>query len=250
MVEERELRGVRAWLSAPQADVPWGWTQILVVLVVSALSMLMIASSVALSLDSAEDAGRTGSLLLGWLIGLLIMGAFVLVRWRRYPEHFAALRLIDSRLHPALMLMIGVGIGLSADVVAGLGSGTFGAVAPIRGLDLTRVGPLFLSALFLVLVQPLVEGLVFFGVLLPTLRKTIGPWPGLLTTALAFAGFHMAIYAAPLQGNFVVWYGFVLPLVVGFGLAAMRVWAASTRSAMIAYVGTGITLLLVSMAAA
>lgn len=246
MTNERELRGLMAWLNAPQGTVPWRWAQVGLVFAVLALSMILIASTVALSLAGVNDVAQQSDLLIGWAIGFVITGAFVLIRWRRHAEDFAALRLGSSRLHLALMVMIGVGIALTASLAAGLGSGNFGAVAPVRGLALDNLGALLLAGVFLIGVQPLVETLIFFGILLPTLRGAMGPWPGLLTTSIGFAGFHLLIYGTALAANLPLWYGFVLPLVLGLGLAMVRVWANSTRAAAVAYIGAGITFLLIS----
>lgn len=247
MSDNQRVDGFLAWLSAPQRDLPWGWSQVLMVLVVFAVSLLIIGTTIAVTLDENAAGIRTESVLIGWLVGLLIAGAFTLIRFRGDPEQFKALSLNSPRVNPLLLLLLGFGFGLLADLIAGLGSGNFGTAAALRGVPTDNPQYLINAGTFSIVVQPVVEGLIFFGVLLPTLRRAIGPWPGLLTASVAFAGVHAAVYAAGLVDNLLVWYGLVLPLILGFGLGVVRVWSNSTRGAIIAYIGAGATLFFVGL---
>ncbi len=243
-----ERPGFFARLGKAQAAPPWSWGEVALALVVLALGTLMIASAVALSFFPNATTPDPGGLLLGWLIGLGLVGVFVLVRWRSSAEKFAGLKLGTSAIPLYIALLIGAGGALTADLAAAGGSGDFALLAPLAGVELGDTGTLLLGALFLVLVQPFAESLVFAGVLLPKLRATLGPWPGLLTVILAYAGYYLLVYGAPLAPELQLWHGFVYPLVVGVFVLAVRVGANSTRAALVAQVGAGLTALVVLLA--
>lgn len=243
-----ERPGFFARLGKAQAAPPWGWGDVLLALLVLALGTLLVASAVALSFFPNATTPEPSGLLLGWLVGLGLVVAFMLVRWRAKPEKFAALKLGSSAIPLYTALLIGAGGGLTADVVAGIGSGDFALFAPLLGVSLADTGTLALAALFLVLVQPVAEGLVFAGVLLPSLRAALGPWPGLVTAILAYAGYYAVVYGALLPPELVPWHGVAYPLVVGLFVLAVRIGANSTRAAIIAQVGAGLTAFVVLLA--
>jgi len=246
-----EPQGIRAHLNAEEAEPAWSMSEVLIVVVALAVSMLLIASVIAsLTSPTNTPVPDANHFVLGWTIGLLITGVFVLVRWQRSSEQLRGLQLAASRFPILLGFMVGIAAAITANVMSGLASGSFSTIAPLLGLDAGRIGQVLLGAIFAVLVQPVVESLVFFGVILPRLRATTGPWPGLLSTILLFAGFHGLVYGARLQGNLLIWYGFVWPLLVGFVLAVLRVYAQSTRAVMVAYAGAGSTSILVLLALA
>jgi membrane protease YdiL (CAAX protease family) len=204
--------------------------------------MLLVASVVA-SLVSVSPAPAAAGFLLGWMTGLVLTGAFVLVRWRQSAVKFAALMAGDSRFPLPVMGLIGIGAALTADLIAAWGS-EFGVVAALRGLE-TSPQTLLLAGVFLLLVQPVTEALVFAGVLLPRLRASAGAWPGLLLTAFFFAGYHYLVFGARLMGSAALWYGFMLPLIIGLVMLIMRVYANSTRAAMTVHAGSGFVALAV-----
>jgi membrane protease YdiL (CAAX protease family) len=237
--------GLRAWLAAPQDDPPWSTGEIVLTAGVLALCTLLIASVVASLVSEASPAPPAAGFLLGWMVGLMLAGAFVLVRWRQSPEKFAALMAGDSRFPLLIMALIGIGAAFTGDLIAAWGS-EFGVVAVLRGLETTPQA-LVIAALFLLVVQPVVEALIFAGVMLPRLRASIGAWPGLLLTAFLFAGYHYLVFGArlALDNNAAFWYSFMLPFVVGLVMLAMRVYADSTRAAMAVHAGSGLVALAV-----
>lgn len=242
--EQTPPEGLRAWLAAPQQEPPWSIGELILTGGVLALGTLLIASVVASMLTNTSPAPSAAGFLLGWLIGLTLTGVFVLVRWRQSADKFAALMGGASRFPLPIMGLIGVGTALTADLIAAWGS-EFGVVAMLRGLE-TTPQTLVLAGAFLLLVQPVAEALVFAGVFLPRLRASAGPRAGLLLTAVLFAGYHYLVFGARLSGdNAAIWYGFVLPLIVGLMMLAMRVYATSTRAAMAVHAGSGLVALIV-----
>jgi membrane protease YdiL (CAAX protease family) len=61
--------------------------------------------------------------------------------------------------------------------------------SPIEGLISDRRS-LFIMMLFLTLIGPVFEELLFRGFLFPLLAGSLGPWPGILLTAVPFALLH------------------------------------------------------------
>jgi uncharacterized protein len=64
-----------------------------------------------------------------------------------------------------------------------------------------RDGTLVVLFVLLAVVAPVVEEIVYRGVLLSRLRRSMGPWPAILASAAGFAAIHLvdpaAIYAVP-----------------------------------------------------
>src|SRR5947207_12715946 len=99
-------------------------------------------------------------------------------------------------------LLIGVGLAILLDLI---GRGVIGFIIPDPELlNLYSYVQLYgqpvlalswiLVVLFMVVLQPLAEGLVFQGLLLPSLRNAISSWPGFILSAVAYTMFHFVAY--------------------------------------------------------
>ena len=64
-------------------------------------------------------------------------------------------------------------------------------------LGITGFGPKIAFLLFAVFIAPIVEEVLFRGILLPLLARTIGPGPALALTSLSFAAIHADIGSLP-----------------------------------------------------
>ena len=53
-----------------------------------------------------------------------------------------------------------------------------------------------LAASLLIIIQPLAETLIFQAILLPSLRWRLGPWRGLVITALIYTILHQLVFMA------------------------------------------------------
>ena len=226
-------------LGAPQIEPPWSLSESSLALVALALGMLLIAPASALLISGDTNNPDTVSWLLAWTIGLVVVGGFVVIRWRRTKEKFHALKFDAGRLPLPMMFIIGVGVALLGSLAALAGSGTLQTAPQIIGLQ-ANIGNILFAVVLLVIVQPVVDSLVFAGVLLPRLRYTLGAYGGLVTMIIAFAGYHALVYGGRLQGNLSLWYGFVMPLVLGLSVGVARVWGGSTRSAIVLQIGYGV----------
>lgn len=245
--------GFFAQLGQTLAPPSWSLFEAGLAFVVLLICLLLIATVIAAALSPDPNTLTAQGQVIGWIVGQVIAAAFVLIRWRRVPEKFAALRITgetaQSRYAPILTFIIGIAIGLTANLIAALGSnGNFETIAPLQGLSTQLAAPIAAALLFAVIVQPFAESLIFFGVLQPRLRATLGAYPGLLVTTLLYAGMYYLIYG--LRPGVVVnpfWYGLIAPLVAGLLLGVMRVWLRSTRAVIIASVGAGIIAILVML---
>jgi membrane protease YdiL (CAAX protease family) len=87
----------------------------------------------------------------------------------------------------------------------------------------------FVLAVFGVTLGPVIEELLFRGLLQPVLVSAIGVFPGILTTSVLFAALH-------LQQNALIWQSGVIIGIAGFGFGVIRHITGSTRASSIAHV--------------
>ncbi len=219
----------------------------------------MIASFVAIILGSAISIivlqESQYSLLLGWSVGAALVIAFVWVT-RRSPRYWSALwngtSTKDSNPTQSVFwyLLIGVGLAILLDLI---GRGIIGFIVPdpellnlysyvqLYGQPVLAVSWI-LVVLFMVLLQPLAEGLVFQGLLLPSLRATIASWPGFILSAVAYTMFHFIAFQPPptASNTALIWIGLIEPLICGLIFAAIRVYTGSTRAAILTHMAFGL----------
>ncbi len=238
-------------LAAPQTPPTWSWLDVLIILVALALTMLLLGPTLALFLTGSNLVTITPfTLLLGWCLGLAAAAAFTLVARRRTPDQWAALKLgavAKTSLPLPYLLLLAIGVMLLFDLMAAIGS-DFRPVAALTGMTAGSVSDWLLAGLFLVLIQPMSESLIFMGVALPRLRASLSPIAGLVVTAALFTIFHAAVYAAALSGTALVWFGVVLPLLQASFLGCVRVLTDSTRATIVAHMGMGLVALLAALA--
>lgn len=173
---------------------------------------------------------------------------------RRKPEDRAALRVNSSPLPLPFVLLIGFGMAVVIDVVGFLvaGGGAFYTSVPeLVGFFATTPTPSawVIAAVYLVVLRPLAEGIVFFGVAFPWLRARLGAWAGLVITALLFGLYHLVafLFLAPQRPPLDVptlWYGLGATFLTGLLLGLLRAYTGSTRALIAAYAGFGIFALL------
>lgn len=260
--DDENKSGFFAWLGEPEAAPPWSMGETIAALVAYALALTMLASGVALSgvasinapipaealLSSINAPIPAEALLFGWTVGLLVAAAFVFFTRQRRPQQRAALALHSASLLPLpIVLLLGLAAAFTIDLIAAAGVGSILPLAPLRGLG-SDAGTWLLAAVFLLLAQPLGEGLVFQGLLLPRLRASLGPWGGWLLTGLLYALLSFLIYGAQISGADQIWYGLIAPLLSGLFLGALRVRSGSTRAAIVGQMGLGLGALALAFA--
>ncbi len=172
------------------ATLTWSLPRILLA-ALSLLAALVLGAVLTLTLTG----GAPWAALAGWCAGALLV---LLALRARYARLGAALPLGPSRTPAPLALLLGFGAALLIDTLA-LAPGGGGAPAPELAALAGRTPTLadWLPALlYLLLLQPLAEGLVFRGLLQPALQARSSPYAALALTALAWTLFHLLAYAA------------------------------------------------------
>lgn len=222
---------------------PWNLTSVLVAFVVAILAFIggTFAAEIWLS-------GQSIALIAGWIIGGIITIIFVF-QSRKTPEQRAALKLQAGSTPLLFVIFISFGLALAIDLLSLLVTGQFLPAPALLSATVERQNAalLVISVVFLLLVQPVAEELVFRGVALPVLRAGFGAWPGLIATAVASAIFHLLIYPAayavvfPDTNTFAsLWYSGMIPLLAALVFGIVRVVTGSTRSAIAAHFAFGL----------
>lgn len=236
-------------ITRPEAAPPWGLPNPLVLVLVLVLSVMLIGTNIADILFSNSIAGP----LLGWLIGMAIVLFFVQVRFGRTPGYVEALRLMPSRglRRLPIVFLFGFGMAITIDLISLAVTGDFWPVPELLGFfvvgpdnALASVNPgLFawgVALLFLLVMQPIAEEIVFRGALYPSLRTELGPLAGLLMVSVFHAAFHLLAYA-PGGGDFtLLWYALIVPFLDALVITAVRADTGSTRAAIVAHAAFGL----------
>ncbi len=239
---DRGARSTIARMTAPrtrdslQSDAPpWPLPRALLA-TLSLLAALALGALLALTLGN----GAPWAALAGWSAGAVLTGLALRARFRRER---AALPLGPGGTPSLLALLTGFGAALLFDTLV-LAPGGSSAPTPELTALAGRVqtpAPWLLAALFLLLLQPLVEGLVFRGLLQPALQARSSKRTGLLTGALAWALFHLLAYAGAPDGLGTL---FATRLAGGLLLGLLRLRNDSARASIFAHAGLNLFALL------
>ncbi len=231
---------------------PWGALSALNA-VLAGLLAVFLGTTIAIALLGDKAQYVT---LFGWTVGGILMIAFIYFT-RRKPEERAALRISPAEAVPdrlttvqniLLLMLIGVGLAIALDVVTIRVTGL-----SIPGPELYR--PYYdvyaenfpvpavtwvLAVALMVIVQPIVDQLLFQGIVLPALRQALGALPGYLITAALYGLFHLIVYSSPDADPAVLWYALFVPFIAGLIFGAVRLYTGSTRAAMLTHVAFGL----------
>ncbi len=186
--------------------------------------------------------------LVGWLIAAVLTALFVLQTRRAAPDR-DALRMTPASIPIPLILFVAFGAAIAVDLIAVILAGGVFAPAPellAFAQGSAAAAPGFrewaVAVVLMVAAQPVADGLVFRGLLLPSLRSALGGIAGILAQAVIYAAFHyLAFTPAYAQGQGVsLVYGVVVPLLEGVVLGVVRILAGSTTAAIFAHAAFGL----------
>lgn len=244
MTDSSPARPWLAQLALPQTPPPWSLGDVLSTFIALALAILFLGPT----LTTVMFQGLTATtLLFGWLVGLVITTAFVLFTRQR---QVAALRLgRESHWPLPYALLVGVAAALTINVIVGLIAG-FRPGALLAAIGQAGAGEWVIGGVFIALIQPIAEGLIFQGVTLPRFRASFGAWPGFCATTILYVLYFVAVYGANVSGGLLIWYGMVVPLLSALVLNVVRIYTESTRAVIITQIGMGLTFLLAAIALA
>lgn len=240
-------------LSIPEAaDPPWSSmiaTLMVIVLLITLMFVGIAMASILLGIEGNEYPPF--ALMLGWMLGEAITIAFVLINRRSSQESWLALRLSKGHLPIPFVVMVGVATALFVDLVISLASGDFLPIPEIYGFQAEGVAGILVAILFVALIQPIAESLVFQGVLLPKLRFIMGAWGGVVVTTVVYTLVHFAVfyssYPTAYPQSTMLWYGVAYPLLTGLMFCLMKIYTNSTRAVIVMRIGAGLTFVLTAL---
>jgi len=224
-------------INAKQAPVTWNNFDMISSWVVLFLATALLGPAIVF--PSGGQVTPT-ILLLGWAIGQVVLLAYLFVTLRRKPENLRDLQLTKTRQTIPFLLLIGVGLLLTLDVVASLATRQFLPSPELIGVGTGGVLDWVLAVIFMVILQPIAEEIVFRGITLPKLRELMGGRNGWLAAALLFAIYHALVFGTQLSGSLAFWFAFIVPLLMGVFIGAIRIYTNSTRAAILVRMGVGI----------
>lgn len=227
---------------------PWSLTTALIA-VVAAFVFVVLGTLVGGAwFGGPVEALPPFAQLVGWLIAAVLTALFVLQTRRAAPDR-DALRMTPGTAPLPLILFVSFGAAIAVDLVGVLLAGGVFAPAPellAFAQGSTAAAPGFrewaVAVVLMIAAQPVADGLVFRGLLMPSLRSALGGIAGIVAQAVVYAAFHyLAFTPAYAQGQGVsLVYGIVVPLLEGIVLGVVRVLTGSTRSAIAAHAAFGI----------
>lgn len=152
-------------------------------------------AGVGLLLGVDDPNVGTLALVVATFVGLFITTLLYLRVRRRYSWHLMG-PIRPSWSHVGWGLVAGIGGFLTIQLSIGLILTAAGAEdVPEQALLQTLDGPLTIALLIVgaVVLAPLVEEVVFRGVLFQALRRKLGLWPGAIISSLAFGFIHVEV---------------------------------------------------------
>lgn len=235
-------------LRAPEPDPPW--SSATVAFFIGAYILLWIAALSMISVLAGDTAGSLseGSRIFATILHSVAISV-VTLQWasRRLPNGLRDLAL-QPRTGRALItcFLIGFGAAVTIDLTGRLLRLTEGQFVPPL-FEALRLDPnesisllWIVAALTATVVQPIVEGLIFAGVIYPRFRSQVRDnLIAIASTAITFTFIQVII--AVEQGT---WYVVVQPLLMGVFIAGTRAFTKNTRLAIAARIGFGLWLVL------
>lgn len=207
----------------------WGYAEILVV-----TALFLVSGLVAATLMRAASPYLHINTDLGWSMLMVealgyaaVFGSMKLL-FARYGEPlFRSLAWIPYNFKPQHLVITGLLLYVGIVILGNL-LGLPNVETPFEKLLKDPVSRIVI-ALFGVSVGPIVEELLFRGLLQPVLVDSFGALYGILGTAVLFGGMH-------LMQNAFLWQSGVLITIVGFVLGVIRHVSGSTRASAITHV--------------
>lgn len=232
-------------IQAIELDLPpWNWP--LAVGLVIIYGVVLILSVIFVTSISGDSLPDPSTLAWAHLLGLTLLFFLTfqytntaLKRANRPEMIYTVLRIVPPQgslmpnifFIPLAIIIVLDTLGLAANITPD------SMLIPLGGLSTDDTAPFLAAAIVVVILRPIVEELIFRGVFYTTLLKYMLPWPAILLSALVFA---LMRYALDPQ----LWWGFMVPFVLGMTAGMFRAATKSTQSAVIAHGMFGIFIVL------
>ena len=232
---------------------PWTWRLAAVLIVANVLvffaALLFNTTLADRSFESPEPEVLAWSSLMGFILMLFLTYQYVSTAFFRAQDDgrveknttlLGAWHLHDSVNTPLpIVMMLAFAAAIVVDVVRRLVGVPEGSLPiPLYRVD-EGDGAIFVAAVIvIVILRPLVEELIFRGVLYPALIKIRPPLESIGLSAVLFAVTHFM-----LDPEF-IWWGFILPLIIGLCAGVARAATQSTLAAIGTHAMFGLFLVL------
>ncbi len=216
---------------------PWGFFTAINTAFAAFICFTIVGTPISLVLFADQPFDQ----LAAWSLGA-VLTVFYVNFSRRNDRESLKLETAQSRL--LIVLLLSIGLAITIDLLGLLGNGQFLPAPELIKVMIARDNILVwvIAILFMVLLQPLAEQLVFSGVFFPAAQQAFGAWGGYIFSALCFALFHYFVYGFPPVNG--LWPSAWAPLLAGFVIIGVRANSGSTGSAIVAHMGFGVFALL------
>jgi uncharacterized protein len=197
----------------------------------------------ALAQIALPDSASALVMMAGWSIGMALTAFAMLNLRRRTADDVMALAIGETSSKLPIIFVFSLGMAGVLDLASWIASGDKTlAAAELLNFDSTIVfSGWVIAVLFMGVLQPLAEELVFRGLLFPALRFSTGTWAGWVMCAAFYAAFHLLAYLPQDAGQTLFfWYGLTLPFLIGLVISGVRAITGSTRAAIVAHAAFGL----------
>ncbi|MEO8396810.1 MAG: type II CAAX endopeptidase family protein, partial [Chloroflexota bacterium] len=178
------IRLFLASVSTPEDAPPWSLFSAIIAVVFGFVAMI-----IGIGVAYAWSQTQNGIELIGWSLGALLIILFI---WQTRRNEREALRLGASKAPILFVMFVTLGAAIALDLVSLALTHELFPGTELQYLNLNTLGVVEWGTviLFMVILQPIAEELLFRGVLLPALRKRFSAWRSIYWTAIVSAGFH------------------------------------------------------------
>ena len=206
--------------------------------------MFIVGSIVSVVL--ANDGSPTATvLLIGSAIGELLVIFYLYLTQRNQQQNLA---LTKTSYSIPLLLLIGMGAGITVDLIAAAGNRTFHPIPELTNINQEGIFGLVIAGIFLLFIQPIAEEIIFRGVLVPKLRELTSGIMGIIIGGILYGGFHYLAYATALENSSTqLWYGIIAPSILGIFYGVIRVYTGSTRATILTHIGANLLFFLIAL---
>ena len=226
-------------LTRVEPEPPWSFYGALGAFVAMFFAIIIGTTIAEISLSDSPT-----TIITGWSIGMVLTIIFVMIsRHMRSVTDAEALKIGPTKVRLGVIFVFAISIAVTYDLISWAIIDkqiiTATELATFSQRDALSISNWVMAALFMVILQPIGEGLVLRGMLFPAVRTAFGAWGGLTLTAIFHTGFHFAAYPPDAFDN-PFWYGIIMPFLIGLFIAGVRAHTGSTRAAIIAHAGFGL----------
>ncbi len=224
---------------AKEPAPPWSYMAAFGVLIGMFVAVLLGSTLVEILLEPTSV-----TLLVGWSIGMALTIIVVVASRMRSPEEVAALRLRADGTRLGVVAAFALGMAVFFDLVGWVivGDRTLASAELLRfDVESVSIFGWLVALIFLVVLQPIAEEMIFRGMMLPAMVAAIGPGIAFVGVSAFHAIFHFAAYPPPPDDTTIlVWYGVILPFWDGLVFTAVRARTGSTRASVVAHAVFGL----------